>query len=59
MDNSRTILEHKEAFLQTQIRALTAGLEPAEDWRDYGKESDHGDLRDKVVGDVLTKGQWT
>lgn len=59
METAKTIIELKEAFLRAQIRLLTARLEPTEKWRDYAKEPEQGDLSEKVVEEVLQKGELT
>ena len=55
MERARTVVETKETFLRQQIRLLTAILEPSEDWRQYGAESQQGDLSEKAVDDALHK----
>ena len=55
MESTRTISELKSSFIRAQVRILSEGLEPAEDWRNYAAETEEDDLSDKVVGDVLQK----
>lgn len=55
MDNSRTIAELKTSFIRSQIRTLSAALEPSEDWRRYGAVPEEGDISDKAVEEVLQK----
>ncbi|KAJ9254386.1 kinetochore Sim4 complex subunit Fta4 [Paecilomyces variotii] len=55
MDTSRTISELKSSFVRTQVRILSAALEPQEGWRAYGVPSDEGDLSDKAVEEALQK----
>lgn len=55
MENSRTIAELKTSFLRSQIRTLSAALEPAENWRQYGAVPEEGDISDKAVEEVLQK----
>lgn len=53
----QTIIELKKAFLTTQIRLLTAPLQPPPtDWQERLPEPEEGDLRDGVIRDVLHKG---
>lgn len=55
MDTSRTISELKSSFIRTQVRILSAALEPQEGWRAYGVPSEEGDLSDKAVEEALQK----
>lgn len=55
MESTRTISELKSSFIRAQVRILSEGLEPPEDWRNYAAETEEDDLSDKVVGDVLQK----
>ena len=55
MESSRTITELKTAFIRSQIRTLSAALEPSEDWRQYGAIPEEGDIGDKAVEEVLVK----
>lgn len=55
MENSRTITELKSSFIRSQIRTLSAALEPSEDWRQYGPVPEEGDISDKAVEEVLQK----
>lgn len=55
MDTSRTISELKSSFIRSQVRILSAALEPQEDWRAYGAPSEDGDLSDKAVEEALQK----
>jgi hypothetical protein len=57
MDSTRTISELKSAFIWSQVRILSESLDLPEDWRNYAVDTDEGDLSDKVVEDVLHKGE--
>ena len=49
----------KRAFLQSQVRILSAPLEPTEDWREQaGDVPEEGDLEDRSVDAVLNKGEY-
>lgn len=51
------IIDLKKAFLTTQIRLLTAPVQPPPaDWQEQLPEPEEGDLRESVVRDVLHKG---
>lgn len=59
MDTTRTITELKSAFIWSQVRIFSESLDLPEDWRNYAAETTEGDLSDKVIEDVLHKGQST
>ncbi len=50
-----SIIDLKKSFLSTQIRTLNAPLEPPRDWRENCPAPDEGELKDKVVREVLQK----
>ena len=52
-----TVPALKRAFLNAQVRNLSAPLSPPQNWRDGVPVPQEGDLRDKVVEDVLSKGK--
>ena len=54
-----TIPALKRNFLNSQVRILNTPLEPPEDWRETGPVPEEGDLDDKVVEDVVRKGDST
>lgn len=54
MENARTVTEIKLSFIRDQIRILSAALEPAPNWRDYGPDVEE-EISDKTVEDVLQK----
>lgn len=56
MDSTRTISELKAAFIRRQVRLLSEGLELPEDWKSYAPETEEGELNEKVIEDVLRKG---
>ena len=56
MDQSRTVVEAKTAFLRQQIRLLSATLQPSSQWRDNAPAIEEPELSDKVVEDVMNKG---
>ncbi|KAL2006401.1 hypothetical protein VTN00DRAFT_9069 [Thermoascus crustaceus] len=55
MESSRTVSELKSSFIRSQVRILSAILEPQEGWRDYAPESEEDDLSDKAVEEALQK----
>ncbi|KAK2764371.1 hypothetical protein FQN54_009065 [Arachnomyces sp. PD_36] len=55
MEPSRTVAELKASFIRSQIRTLSAALEPTEDWRQYGPVPDEGDISDKAIEEALQK----
>lgn len=59
MDTTRTISELKSACIRAQVRILSDNFELPEDWRNYAVETDEDDLGDKVIADVLHKGDNT
>ena len=59
MDSARTIAELKSAFIWSQVRVFSESLDLPQDWRNYAAEITEGDLSDKVIEDVLHKGQNT
>src|SRR5690348_17463167 len=65
MSHSKTVIDAKAAFLRSQVRLLSAVLQPSAQWRhdnnDLSEPEDGGDgggehLSDKVVQDVMVKG---
>lgn len=58
MDSTRTISELKSAFIRAQVRILSESLELPEDWRNYAVETEEGELGEKVIEDVLHKGNF-
>lgn len=58
MDSTRTISELKAAFIRSQVRVLSEGLELPEDWKSYAPETEEGELNEKVIEDVLRKGDF-
>lgn len=57
MDSTRTISELKSAFIWSQVRILSENLQPPENWRDYAVELEEEALPEKVIEDVLHKGE--
>ena len=57
MDSTRTISELKSAFIWSQVRILSENLQPPENWRDYAVEIEEEALPEKVIEDVLHKGE--
>ncbi|KAI9680677.1 MAG: hypothetical protein M1817_004117 [Caeruleum heppii] len=51
----RTVIDHKKAFLSSQVRLLSVPLQPPRHWQDRLPTPDEGDLRGSVVGEVLYK----
>ena len=55
MEQSRTVVEAKLAFLRQQIRLLSAQLQPSAQWHDDVAQIDEPDLGDKVVEEAMNK----
>lgn len=56
MDSSRSISEVKSAFIRSQVRTLSENLELPGDWKNYAPDTEDGELGEKVIDDVLHKG---
>lgn len=56
MDSTRTISELKSTFIWSQVRILSETLELPEDWKHYAAETEEEALPEKVIEDVLHKG---
>lgn len=50
-----TVLEAKATFLRSQVRLLSTPLTPPRNWQDRAPASEEGDLREKIVAEVLYK----
>ena len=50
-----SVIDLKKSFLYTQVRALNAPLEPSRDWRENAPIPEEGELKDRVVQEVLYK----
>jgi hypothetical protein len=57
MDRAKTVTDAKAAFLRTQVRLLSAILQPSRQWRDFADSTDETNLSDKVIHDVMSKGR--
>jgi hypothetical protein len=57
MDRAKTVTDAKAAFLRTQVRLLSAILQPSKQWRDFADNAEEDDLSDKVVHDIMSKGK--
>jgi hypothetical protein len=57
MDRAKTVTDAKVAFLRTQVRLLSAILQPSRQWRDFTDNAEEDDLSDKVINDVMSKGK--
>lgn len=55
MDRSKTVTDAKAAFLRSQIRLLSAVLQPSSQWREFADDTEDN-LPDKVVQDAMNKG---
>lgn len=55
MANPDTVIALKTSFLNSQIRILNAPLEPSRNWRDHGPAPQDGDLKERVVQEILHK----
>jgi len=50
-----TVISLKESFLRTQVRLLSQPLQPSRNWRDRAPVPEQGELKEKVVQEVLYK----
>ena len=50
-----SVIDLKKSFLSTQVRTLNAPLAPSNDWRENGPIPEEGELKDKLVQEVLQK----
>jgi hypothetical protein len=57
MDRAKTVTDAKAAFLRTQVRLLSAILQPSRQWRDFADNAEEDNLSDKVIHDVMSKGK--
>jgi hypothetical protein len=58
MDRAKTVTDIKAAFLRTQVRLLSAILQPSRQWRDLTDKAEEEDnLSDKVIHEVMTMGK--
>jgi hypothetical protein len=57
MDRAKTVTDAKAAFLRTQVRLLSAILQPSRQWRDFADNAGEDDLSDRVIHDVMSKGK--
>ena len=55
MGTADTVIDFKKAFLQSQVRILSAPLEPSRHWRNHASAPAEGELKEKVVQEVLQK----
>lgn len=58
MATTDTVISHKESFLRTQVRILSQPLQPSRNWRDRARVPEEGELKEKVVQEVLRKRMW-
>ena len=54
--DEQTITNVKAAFIRSQVRYLSAPLEPSTQWRDLASEPAEGQLSDKSIEDIVSKG---
>ena len=57
MDRAKTVTDVKAAFLRTQVRLLSAVLQPSKQWRDSAENAEEDNLSDKAIQDVMSKGR--
>lgn len=57
MDRAKTVTDVKAAFLRTQVRLLSAILQPSRQWRDFADNAEEDNLSDKVIHEVMSKGK--
>lgn len=50
-----SVIDLKKSFLGMQIRTLNAPLQPSRDWRENAPVSEEGELKERVVQEVLQK----
>ena len=50
-----SLIDIKKSFLGTQVRTLNAPLEPSRDWRDNASIPEEGELKDRLIQEVLQK----
>ena len=55
MATADTVISLKESFLRTQVRLLSQRLQPSRNWRDRAPVPEQGELKEKVVQEVLHK----
>lgn len=55
MTTADTVIALKTSFLNSQVRILNAPLEPSRNWRNHGPAPPEGDLKERVVQEVLHK----
>ncbi|KAJ5682451.1 Kinetochore Sim4 complex subunit Fta4 [Penicillium macrosclerotiorum] len=55
-DPARTIFELKSNFLWSQVRILSENLDLPHEWKNYAVETEESDLGEKVIEDVLHRG---
>lgn len=55
MATTDTVISLKESFLRTQVRLLSEPLQPSRNWRDRAPVPEQGELKVKVVQEVLYK----
>ena len=51
-----SITSIKSAFIRSQVRHLSTPLEPSTHWRDHAPEPEEGHLSDKLIQDIVAKG---
>lgn len=52
-----SITATKAAFIRSQLNYLSAPLQPSTAWRDLAPEPADGQLGDKVIQDIVSKGE--
>jgi hypothetical protein len=57
MDRAKTVTDVKAAFLRTQVRLLSAILQPSSQWQDSADDAEEDNLSEKVIHDVMSKGK--
>lgn len=55
--DEESITGTKAAFIRSQVRYLSAPLQPSTTWRDLAPEPAEGQLSDKAIQDIVSKGQ--
>ncbi|KAI9767782.1 MAG: hypothetical protein M1840_005463 [Geoglossum simile] len=48
-----TVINLKKRFIASQVRLLNGALRPSRDWQENAPRTEHGDLSERIVGEVL------
>lgn len=56
MDSKKSISNIKTVFIRSQVRFLSAPIQPTTQWEDRVPEPEEDHLGDKIVQDAIAKG---